>query len=1185
MERKMLFPSAAAMLDDYSSGTIPSKTGQQSSSILFPSAVSMMGEGSDRTTPGLVKQQTTSMLSSSDCSKMENECRENSRINSVERSINQGLITKQRNVFGSERFSSFPVQKFHQQQDKSPESSHSNLSSSESDGSYEEVIIDTKEQKKKKKKKSNKKRKKKRKRKYDSENSSENSDSETDSDDRDYREKKKRKSSKKKRKKKTKKTETKPAEAKIPKPNTIWLEDTKLNIEDAYRKDRRPDKENLEYGSLYKKDIAWFYPSKSQCLGIATDSNSSRRKKKTKKDKNTSLNSKGRYFSKLKGGVMDKKEDVELNEKVSEDTEFINEVESSVFIPIRGKLDPDYASRSSKNETLERQKEFSQQLLEDPSCVKTWIEFIDAQDELSPWLHDLKDQETWLSSRSLIDKKISITEKALLKNPASTELILKYMHLVKQVWTHEQMKERWKKFVFQFPNRSILWMEYLQHLQTELVRMTVSQVIDVYRKAFRMLLGIHNGDIKSHKREKNSIDGITMLLNQMIIFIWQAGWSEKATSTVHSFIEYNLTKPSAALINDNKKRDEFQRYFDDTGVRLGEEGYVSWENYMKQQGVHFPDKDVEITISGIGHQPKTKNVSFKEILKQVKQGLSNEGEDNKPQKNEYWTRLELTRMREECFSYHGDIEECEDTERVVLFDDLSLVCFSLESEAVVFQIVLTYLLLFGVSIPKSRYHKNLFKHSCKFLKIIESGSKCFCHSSDFCDFVNIEGTDFKDHLYFLRTFITHLLKLFKDLTILQTLSTVWFHMESILFRESFEDVSTELDKRYWKEMRKFLKSLLKLPFNRSFVPIWTMYAMYEWQIGNSEDAEKIYTTAIQLSRLNDSEPDASNALILRSLINLFISSHHKNVSTERSRILNLFCLFYGPTLKEQLHLNEQSPTINSLTMFKISRHLSEHFENLLATDFTVWKAFENDFLSIYVTFVYFYADFGVFTDTLDQILNKYEKSNSGFDYPDPLVYGMLLMREYNELNVGQFRTYSTYLERCFKMFPGNGVIFKFFMDANKVGVNTLNVRKMFDQCTKDRQDITPWLNYIGYEQQRLLITSTVGADHQVNFEILESRTSSHHRICSIYQRLLKTNNFSSCSQLWQDYMSFYLMNKNLKKAKDVMYTSLRNCPASKDLYLFGMKEVKNFQELYDLMMEKELRVKVITEELEVLLEE
>ena len=283
---------------------------------------------------------------------------------------------------------------------------------------------------------------------------------------------------------------------------------------------------------------------------------------------------------------------------------------------------------------------------------------------------------------------------------------------------------------------------------------------------------------------------------------------------------------------------------------------------MKQQCVHFPDKDGEIKISSIEQHPKTKNLSFKEILKQVKRGLSHEGED-KPQKNEYWARLELVRMREECVSYHGNMDECEDTERIVLFDDLSFVCFSLENEAAVFQVVLTYLLMFGVPIPKSQYHKNLFKHSCKFLKIIESDLKCFCHSSEFGDFVNIEGIDFKSHLNFLRTLFAHLLKVFKDSTILQTLSIIWFHMESILFRESFEDISTELDKRYWKEMRKFLKSLLKLPFNRSFVPIWTMYAMYEWQIGNSEDAEKIYTTAIQLSRLNENERDAANAMILR----------------------------------------------------------------------------------------------------------------------------------------------------------------------------------------------------------------------------------------------------------------------------------------------------------------------------------
>lgn len=178
----------------------------------------------------------------------------------------------------------------------------------------------------------------------------------------------------------------------------------------------------------------------------------------------------------------------------------------------------------ANNKISERQKEFSRQLLKRPNDVTLWIEFIDRQDDWVPWSNELKDDQNWVTSRALLDKKISIVEKALQSNPASSELILKHMDLVKIVWPPDQMTERWRKLVFQFPNRSQFWAEYLCHVQTDILsKKTVSQTVDLYRKAFRMLIGIHKGDVTSHKRELNSMDGILMLFNQMILFLWQAG--------------------------------------------------------------------------------------------------------------------------------------------------------------------------------------------------------------------------------------------------------------------------------------------------------------------------------------------------------------------------------------------------------------------------------------------------------------------------------------------------------------------------------------------------------------------------------------------------------------------------------------------------------------------------------------
>ena len=398
-------------------------------------------------------------------------------------------------------------------------SSTSSQDDNESESSYEEVTIVRKEKKKK------------RKRRHDSSSNSASSETENQISGHNNQKKKKKKhkssSSKKEKKEKRKKSKQRKSAKikKIIKPDTIWLEDTTLEIEDAFRKDRRPDQKNYEYGSLYKMDVAKFYNPKWACLGLGYCI--SPKRKHSKKMKGAISSSRERYFSSIMKNIKVISDDNDVADDNNSFSQFVHTVESDVFIPItsnRPTKDNDGGPEDVNKKISERQKEFSRQLLERPHDVPLWIEFIEEQDERVPWSNELRDDQNWITSQALLEKKISIVEKALSSNPASSELILKHMDLVKRVWAPDRMAERWRKLVFQFPNRSVFWAEYLCHVQSDiLVKMTVTQTLDLYRKAFRMLIGIHRGIVKSHKRELNSMDGILLLLNQMILFLWQAG--------------------------------------------------------------------------------------------------------------------------------------------------------------------------------------------------------------------------------------------------------------------------------------------------------------------------------------------------------------------------------------------------------------------------------------------------------------------------------------------------------------------------------------------------------------------------------------------------------------------------------------------------------------------------------------
>ena len=227
--------------------------------------------------------------------------------------------------------------------------------------------------------------------------------------------------------------------------------------------------------------------------------------------------------------------------------------------------------------------------------------------------------------------------------------------------------------------------------------------------------------------------------------------------------------------------------------------------------------------------------------------------------------------------------------------------------------------------------------------------------------------------------------------------------------------------------------------------------------------------------------------IFRFAIDLFLTIDRKDgdAINERARILNLFCKVYGPQTQglTSLNLDVASPSLNSLTLFKVSKTLNEKFEELTVSlktaDQQEWNSHKNDFLCNYVVFVFFYADFAVFADTFERLLEMHEitlKQFQNLDYPDSLAYGMLLMDNHSKTNIGYFRTYVNYCERCFRAYPTDRRLFGFYSRAKRCGVDSLNVRKLFASCTKKCEDVRPWLHYLEYEKQRLLVSNALASN-------------------------------------------------------------------------------------------------------------
>ena len=238
---------------------------------------------------------------------------------------------------------------------------------------------------------------------------------------------------------------------------------------------------------------------------------------------------------------------------------------------------------------------------------------------------------------------------------------------------------------------------------------------------------------------------------------------------------------------------------------------------------------------------------------------------------ELWLDLENIRWVTECMPFMGSHDDCEDTERIVLFDDISFSLFDLSSPELKHQLILVYLFILGTPILRSELNPNILRCFSVSYTIEDSSTliPCFCHYPMFSDYVMIDSLLFDDEkrpnhcvITIIRTILSQYLSHTTTEKCTRQISRLWFHFESMLFRFEFEK-SVELEKKFWVGTKKFMKGLLKMAANRSCVPLWSMYAKFEHNTGNMNDGKRVFTTVLQMAHSDKIDTVSKVAKIVR----------------------------------------------------------------------------------------------------------------------------------------------------------------------------------------------------------------------------------------------------------------------------------------------------------------------------------
>ena len=184
-------------------------------------------------------------------------------------------------------------------------------------------------------------------------------------------------------------------------------------------------------------------------------------------------------------------------------------------------------------------------------------------------------------------------------------------------------------------------------------------------------------------------------------------------------------------------------------------------------------------------------------------------------------------------------EDCEDPERLVVFDDVSPVVYTVPVN-LHFQLLNLFLLLCGVNLAKSKVLPMVGKSLC---------DNCVFNNGNLPELIDKFDLSAKGNCEVVSESLNNFVIVILDRVIKELegesktfLTLVMIEFQLLMITRG----KHELSKSKKKELRKVVKNLLKEEHNRSNLVIWSAYVSVERLIGRPGEAESILETALTI---------------------------------------------------------------------------------------------------------------------------------------------------------------------------------------------------------------------------------------------------------------------------------------------------------------------------------------------------
>ncbi|KAK7488650.1 hypothetical protein BaRGS_00020103 [Batillaria attramentaria] len=1001
-----------------------------------------------------------------------------------------------------------------------------------------------------------------------------------------------------------------------------------LQPEFAFRVDRKAEKSLWNYDSIYKSHIARYFRCSDSCLGnpeISLRMTNPKHKDAVEryytKDKRKVVRARGQTIRPDKDAddrscqylsIKDKEVKEEYATGLSDTANPLGILDQATNLYSQGlglPMKETDGDRTGLNEEMfEKVAFYNKSLHDNPSNVKLWLEFVSFQDVVfqdakfsSQSYANQRLRDSFQPPRACIEKKIAILEKALEANPSSLELKIIKLEIQQDVVDSGALAKEWDKLLFVHSGDVRLWRHYLMFQQSRLSTFTVSRTIKLYHRCFKTLSPILEGKVKVVKVTDNLEEEMIGVFTQYCDFLHHCGFTEKAVASYQALIEFNLFRPPTLnLVPTQDCVAVFESFWDSSVARFGECGARGWAAWVEGS------KGGCLTVERI-NQVSTEEEQ-EEILTQDAAVWQK------------WLRIEHLREHAHWLPWRPDPskgeteEDCEDFDRLVLYEDVAPVLFRLQQSASCLRIVQLMVEFLGLVQASEGCHAD---------RVLEFEQLRLCTLHQVAAASGLDVGFSADSQWKPRTEIAA----FVEEVVRQSAAYFSGWQRSALVcqllqlqreKHGCRDMQS-VPVQVSKEVRKYGKNLLKEMQNRNDLMVWNAYIRNEWALGKTKDAVSMLETALAMFSSTTPRDDHAAMAGLCSLYHTLAEIHfnfsplelmksegrHSAPSQEtREKVMSCFqCL-----LDKTKYIPGKVGQVSAAQVLRSRRKFQGIVASLLEDSSVLTGAAVKHYL---VRLVNCFALFELCTAGIDDAVQVFdsvlqtlkslqgssnsssEQKTSSRNLEEDLTLCLIsVLRNYMSIEVVPLTKLRARLNSALSHFPDNSLLLRQLLDLEAQTHIAGRLRRYFEAATRDPDSLYPVLfEVLGEMGRHSKIQQAMKTDLHTGLQVQGpvsesiSDTGTMHRVRAACERGLQHKVTQHCPLLWRLYLKFEAVFGSRERAKGIFYRSLQSCPWAKVLYLDGAEVFgeEQLQELVDLMTEKELRVQIPMEEVELLL--